>query len=62
MKVLAECRRRLGLEEDGTTLEIWHGSGERVPDYGTWVREWPGIQPIGEISEYQLVVTRCKNL
>eukprot|EP00971_Amphidinium_carterae_P209355 4152818-Amphidinium_carterae.1 len=57
--VLAESRRRLGLEEDGARMELWHGSGERVPDdRRTEVQDWPGIQPLGEISEYDLVVTR----
>eukprot|EP00971_Amphidinium_carterae_P161692 3205271-Amphidinium_carterae.1 len=55
--VLDECRRRLGLEEDGTRMELWHGS-EKVPDEATEVRDWPGIQPEGEISEYQLVLRR----
>eukprot|EP00971_Amphidinium_carterae_P325522 6455829-Amphidinium_carterae.1 len=52
--VLAECRRRLGLTDDGRTMEIWHG-WDRVPVVGC-VRYWPGVQPRGEISEYQLVV------
>eukprot|EP00971_Amphidinium_carterae_P166211 3294434-Amphidinium_carterae.1 len=30
--VLAGCRCKLGLEDDGSTMELWHGSGERVPD------------------------------
>eukprot|EP00971_Amphidinium_carterae_P173544 3440170-Amphidinium_carterae.1 len=55
--VLRMCRRRLGLLDDGTTMELWHGSG-RVPADGKYVPNWPGIQPPGEISEYQLVVTR----
>eukprot|EP00971_Amphidinium_carterae_P349467 6491033-Amphidinium_carterae.1 len=55
--VLRACRRKLGLPDDGSTLELWHGS-ERVPDDDTEVRDWPGIQPKGEISEYQLVVTQ----
>eukprot|EP00971_Amphidinium_carterae_P291620 5789139-Amphidinium_carterae.1 len=54
--VLADCRRRLGLADDGITMELWHGP-ERVPDE-TWVRDSPGIQPRGEISEYQLLVRR----
>eukprot|EP00971_Amphidinium_carterae_P178471 3540610-Amphidinium_carterae.1 len=53
--VLAECRRRLGLA--GARMELWHGS-EKVPADGTRVGDWPGIQPLGEISAYQLVVTR----
>eukprot|EP00971_Amphidinium_carterae_P085358 1688539-Amphidinium_carterae.1 len=55
--VLYTCRRRLELPDDGSTVELWHGSG-RVPADGTYVPNWPGIQPKGEISEYQLVVTR----
>eukprot|EP00971_Amphidinium_carterae_P056220 1109398-Amphidinium_carterae.1 len=56
--VLFKCRRRLGLPEDGSTMELWHLS-EKVPDDVTVpVHDWPGLQPLGEISEYQLVVTR----
>eukprot|EP00971_Amphidinium_carterae_P178987 3550032-Amphidinium_carterae.1 len=55
--VLYTFRKRLGLPDDGSTMELWHGSG-RVPADGTYVPNWPGIQPQGEISEYQLVVTR----
>eukprot|EP00971_Amphidinium_carterae_P125135 2479425-Amphidinium_carterae.1 len=47
--VLPECRRRLGLEEDDARMELWQGSGERVPAEAR-VPEWPGIQPKGEIS------------
>eukprot|EP00971_Amphidinium_carterae_P265442 5265817-Amphidinium_carterae.1 len=53
--VLAECRRRLGLPNDDARMELRHGSGEMVPE-DAYVREWPGIQPLGMISEYQLVV------
>eukprot|EP00971_Amphidinium_carterae_P258517 5130989-Amphidinium_carterae.1 len=53
--VLAVCRRRLGLAVDGSALELCHGS-ERVPDDDTEVQDWPGIQPEGQISEYQLLV------
>eukprot|EP00971_Amphidinium_carterae_P268944 5335739-Amphidinium_carterae.1 len=38
-------------------MELWHGSGEIVPA-DKLVRDWPGVQPPGEISEYPLVVTR----
>eukprot|EP00971_Amphidinium_carterae_P266136 5279304-Amphidinium_carterae.1 len=54
--VLGECRRRLGLPDDDARMELWHGS-ERVPADAR-VQEWPGFQPGGEISEYQLVVMR----
>eukprot|EP00971_Amphidinium_carterae_P178472 3540611-Amphidinium_carterae.1 len=54
--VLGECRERLGLPHDGARMELWHGS-EKVPD-DVVVSDCPGIQPPGEISEYQLVVTR----
>eukprot|EP00971_Amphidinium_carterae_P139929 2772191-Amphidinium_carterae.1 len=54
--VLAACRRRFGLADDGTTMELWHGS-ERVPADES-VSDWPGIQPDSGISEYQLVVGR----
>eukprot|EP00971_Amphidinium_carterae_P200286 3974848-Amphidinium_carterae.1 len=51
--VLDTACERLGLHEDGATMGVWHGS-ESVPD-DEWVKDWPGIQPCGEISEYQLV-------
>eukprot|EP00971_Amphidinium_carterae_P245149 4867769-Amphidinium_carterae.1 len=54
--VLMEGRRRLALADDGTTMELWHTSGERVPDDGTRVSNFPGVQPTGEITEYQLLV------
>eukprot|EP00971_Amphidinium_carterae_P268959 5335905-Amphidinium_carterae.1 len=54
--VLAVCRERLGLADDGSTIELWHGA-ERVPAHAK-VQDWPGVQPLGEISVYQLVVTR----
>eukprot|EP00971_Amphidinium_carterae_P060021 1187807-Amphidinium_carterae.1 len=40
-------------------LELWQGSdcSERVDD-GTRVRRFPGLKRQGEISEYQLVLTR----
>eukprot|EP00971_Amphidinium_carterae_P092932 1839807-Amphidinium_carterae.2 len=53
---LARCRDRLGLADDGATMELWHGS-DRVPD-GAKVPDWPGVQPKGEVSEYQLLVAR----
>eukprot|EP00971_Amphidinium_carterae_P063860 1264086-Amphidinium_carterae.1 len=53
--VLAECSKRLGLADDGTTMELWHGSGEVLPARAL-VQDLPGIQPKGEISEYQLVM------
>eukprot|EP00971_Amphidinium_carterae_P195358 3876530-Amphidinium_carterae.1 len=56
--VLAECRRKLNLAVDGSTMELWHCSGEKVPTDLTVVRDWPGVQPEGEISEYQLVMRR----
>eukprot|EP00971_Amphidinium_carterae_P334551 6469906-Amphidinium_carterae.1 len=55
--VLALCRWRLGLPDDGARMELCHASGERVPD-DAFVEDWPGVKPKGEISEYQLVVTR----
>eukprot|EP00971_Amphidinium_carterae_P251924 5001965-Amphidinium_carterae.1 len=53
--VLFAIRRKLGLDDAGSTLELWHCSGERVPA-GARVEDWPGIQPSGEISEYQLLL------
>eukprot|EP00971_Amphidinium_carterae_P028090 552862-Amphidinium_carterae.1 len=55
--VLDKAHARLGLPDDDSTMELWHGSGEKVPA-GTRVADWPGVQPRGEISEYQLLVTR----
>eukprot|EP00971_Amphidinium_carterae_P324370 6446223-Amphidinium_carterae.1 len=46
--VLDRCGNRLGLPDDGATQELLHGS-ESVPD-DEFVRDWPGIQPPGEIS------------
>eukprot|EP00971_Amphidinium_carterae_P248154 4926967-Amphidinium_carterae.1 len=54
-EVLVVFRWRLGLADDGARMELWHGSAERVPADGTEVQDWPGIQPLGEISEYELV-------
>eukprot|EP00971_Amphidinium_carterae_P026974 531936-Amphidinium_carterae.1 len=52
-EVLDKAHERLGLPDDGATMEVWHGS-ESVP-VDEFVQDWPGIQPRGEISEYQLV-------
>eukprot|EP00971_Amphidinium_carterae_P006210 122333-Amphidinium_carterae.1 len=54
--ILDDCRERLGLDDDGGTIELWHHSEKVSVDAG--VEDWPGIEPKGEISEYQLVVTR----
>eukprot|EP00971_Amphidinium_carterae_P112089 2220206-Amphidinium_carterae.1 len=54
--VLVMCRRRLGLGDGETTRELWHGSNKVPTD--ALVRDWPGLGPRGEISEYQLVVMR----
>eukprot|EP00971_Amphidinium_carterae_P224393 4451617-Amphidinium_carterae.1 len=54
--VLRRCKWRLAAL-NGTTMELLHGQ-DRVPDDGTRVRDWPGLQPTGEITEYQLIVTR----
>eukprot|EP00971_Amphidinium_carterae_P013153 259412-Amphidinium_carterae.1 len=54
--VLAFCRKRLNLAVEGATLEVWH-SANRVPG-GVRVDHWPGVQPRGEISEYQLLLRR----
>eukprot|EP00971_Amphidinium_carterae_P282605 5610415-Amphidinium_carterae.1 len=40
--VLDKARERLGLPDDGATMEVWHGS-ESVPDDEV-VQDWPGIQ------------------
>eukprot|EP00971_Amphidinium_carterae_P171672 3403459-Amphidinium_carterae.2 len=50
--ILAACCSRLGLA-NGTIMEFWHGS-ERVP-LDARLSDWPGIRPLGELSEYQLV-------
>eukprot|EP00971_Amphidinium_carterae_P133877 2652636-Amphidinium_carterae.1 len=54
--VLHICRERLGVDVDGSTMELWHGL-ESVPD-DECVEHWPGVQPLGEISEYQLLLRR----
>eukprot|EP00971_Amphidinium_carterae_P069341 1372217-Amphidinium_carterae.1 len=54
--VLCGLRLWLNLPDD-SMLELWHGQ-DRVPEDGKIVRDWPGIQPLGEISEYQLLVRR----
>eukprot|EP00971_Amphidinium_carterae_P110936 2197464-Amphidinium_carterae.1 len=54
--VLARCCRRLGLADGETTRELWHGAN-KVPT-GALVRDWPGLEPRGETSEYQLIVMR----
>eukprot|EP00971_Amphidinium_carterae_P059520 1176912-Amphidinium_carterae.1 len=46
--VLEVCRERLGLADDGRTMELWHGP-EMVPADAR-VPDWPGVQPRGEIS------------
>eukprot|EP00971_Amphidinium_carterae_P036336 714487-Amphidinium_carterae.1 len=55
--VLAMCHRRLSLD-GGARMEaqLWHGP-EMVPADAR-VRDWPGVQPKGEISEYQLLLRR----
>eukprot|EP00971_Amphidinium_carterae_P154553 3065105-Amphidinium_carterae.1 len=53
--VLDRCGNRLGLADEGATIELCHGS-DKVPD--TEVYNFPGVQPLGEISEYQLLVRR----
>eukprot|EP00971_Amphidinium_carterae_P173143 3432959-Amphidinium_carterae.1 len=61
--VLEACRERLGLaDNDGAIMELWDCSGERVPDKGTRVRDFPGVQPTGEISKYQLLLTQGDRL
>eukprot|EP00971_Amphidinium_carterae_P138876 2752317-Amphidinium_carterae.1 len=52
--VLAACCERLALADDGSTMELWHGQ-DIVPHDRAAVRDWPGVQPKGSISEYQLV-------
>eukprot|EP00971_Amphidinium_carterae_P158659 3145246-Amphidinium_carterae.1 len=56
-EILEKCCERLDLEDDGGTMELWHGS-DKVPDDGTEVKDWPGVQSRGEISEYDLVIRR----
>mmetsp|Transcript_32907 Transcript_32907/g.60214 ORF Transcript_32907/g.60214 Transcript_32907/m.60214 type:complete len:203 (+) Transcript_32907:50-658(+) len=47
------CCKYLGLDVKGTEALV---CGTRVVPPNTTVRDWPGIQPPGEISEYELVV------
>eukprot|EP00971_Amphidinium_carterae_P083290 1648685-Amphidinium_carterae.1 len=55
--VLLMCGDKLGLADDGArpTMEVWDLSGEKVDDE-TEVQDWPSVQPLGEISEYQLLL------
>eukprot|EP00971_Amphidinium_carterae_P174334 3455838-Amphidinium_carterae.1 len=53
--VLRRCQWRLKLDSRIATMELWHGQ-DRVPDDGTRLRDWPGVQPTCEITEYQLLV------
>eukprot|EP00971_Amphidinium_carterae_P172503 3419170-Amphidinium_carterae.1 len=53
--VLGFCCERLALADDGSTLELWHGQDIVPHDRTAPVRDWPGVQPKGSISEYQLV-------
>eukprot|EP00971_Amphidinium_carterae_P063335 1253292-Amphidinium_carterae.1 len=54
--VLDMCRWRLCLAEDDSAMELWRLS-EKVPG-DVPVEDWPGLQPPGEISEYQLLLRR----
>eukprot|EP00971_Amphidinium_carterae_P304957 6060024-Amphidinium_carterae.1 len=57
--VLAVCLERLGLADNAAMMDgiqLLHGS-ERLPA-DVRVEDLPGVQPPGEISEYQLVITR----
>eukprot|EP00971_Amphidinium_carterae_P125915 2494591-Amphidinium_carterae.1 len=54
--VLGMARERLGLPDDGSRMELWQGP-ESVPA-DAQVEDFPGVQPAGEISQYQLVLTR----
>eukprot|EP00971_Amphidinium_carterae_P250158 4965959-Amphidinium_carterae.1 len=47
------CCRRLEIQGSGTE-KLVHGT-EVVPA-GAYVGSWPGLPPLGEVSEYQLVV------
>eukprot|EP00971_Amphidinium_carterae_P123184 2439182-Amphidinium_carterae.1 len=55
-RVLDECCFKLGLADDNARMELLHGS-ERVPRNAR-VKDFPGLQPRGEISEYDLVIMR----
>eukprot|EP00971_Amphidinium_carterae_P352916 6492772-Amphidinium_carterae.1 len=56
--VLWDARRKLALPDAGSPMELWHGA-VRVPhDAELLPYRWPGMQPKGEITEYQLLVRR----
>mmetsp|Transcript_42238 Transcript_42238/g.76553 ORF Transcript_42238/g.76553 Transcript_42238/m.76553 type:complete len:198 (-) Transcript_42238:23-616(-) len=50
--VLQACCARLGLEHR-ENMKLLHGTEE--VQAGSRVLEWPGIQPVGVVTEYQLV-------
>eukprot|EP00971_Amphidinium_carterae_P225639 4474842-Amphidinium_carterae.1 len=51
--VLRECCVRLGLPLRGTE-QLIHGSD--VVEATTVVADFPGLQPVGQVSHYQLTV------
>eukprot|EP00971_Amphidinium_carterae_P111046 2199719-Amphidinium_carterae.1 len=51
--VVQRCCRRLGITSTGTEALVL---GTAVVPATAKVRDWPGIKPRGEVSEYQLVV------
>jgi len=51
--IVGRCCSRLQMQKSGRESLI-HGA-EVVPP-GAQVLDWPGLQPKGEVSEYQLVL------
>eukprot|EP00971_Amphidinium_carterae_P214550 4257790-Amphidinium_carterae.1 len=51
--IVGRCRSRLQIQGSGTE-KLVHGT-EVVPATAT-VYLWPGLRPLGEVSEYQLVL------
>eukprot|EP00971_Amphidinium_carterae_P041851 822372-Amphidinium_carterae.1 len=55
--VLQKCCEKLGISSADSMCLV---SGDDVVPARTLVRNWPGIQAPGEISEYQLVLSRSQ--
>eukprot|EP00971_Amphidinium_carterae_P285862 5675883-Amphidinium_carterae.1 len=51
--IVAYCCRRLEIQGGGTEALV---NGTEVVPATSQVRSWPGLSPLGEVSEYQLVM------
>eukprot|EP00971_Amphidinium_carterae_P230050 4565784-Amphidinium_carterae.1 len=57
--VIRRCCKMLDLDQRGARYSLVHGN-DVVPAMAE-VQDWPGIRPLGEVSEYQLVVQRAQH-